>query len=114
MCNADPWKTSWIALKMGLATFIVPFMFFFAPVLLMQGEWAAIAQSLVSASIGVWFLAGATEGWFGGKLAMPLRVVLFGAALCLMHPGTITDMIGLAAGVPIYLWQRLQLRRATA
>ena len=114
MCNADPWKTSWIALKMGLATFIIPFMFFYAPVLLMQGEWPAIAQAFVSASIGVWFLAGSTEGWFGGKLAMPLRVVMFGAALCLIHPGTITDMIGLAIGVPIYLWQRLQLRRAAA
>ena len=114
MCNADPWKTSWIALKMGLATFIIPFMFFYAPVLLMQGEWTAIAQAFVSASIGVWFLAGSTEGWFGGKLAMPLRIVMFGAALCLIHPGTITDMIGLAIGVPIYLWQRLQLRRATA
>ncbi len=114
MCNADPWKTSWIALKMGLATFIIPFMFFFAPVLLMQGEWAAIGQAFVSAAIGIWFLAGSTEGWFGGKLAMPLRVVLFGAALCLIHPGTITDVIGLALGVPIYLWQRLQLRRAAA
>lgn len=112
MCNADPWKTSWIALKMGLATFIIPFMFFFAPALLMQGEWTAIAQAFVSASIGVWFLAGSTEGWFCGKLAMPLRVVMFGAALCLIHPGTITDLIGLAVGAPIYLWQRLQLRRA--
>ncbi len=114
MCNADPWKTSWIALKMGLATFIIPFMFFYAPVLLMQGEWTAIAQAFVSASIGVWFLAGSTEGWFGGKLAMPLRIVMFGAAICLIHPGIITDMIGLAIGVPIYLWQRLQLRRAAA
>ena len=114
MCYADPWKTSWIALKMGLATFIIPFMFFYAPVLLMQGEWTAIAQAFVSASIGVWFLAGSTEGWFGGKLAMPLRMVMFGAALCLIHPGTITDMIGLAIGVPIYLWQRRQLRRAAA
>lgn len=114
MCNADPWKTSWIALKMGLATFIIPFMFFFAPVLLMQGEWTAIAQAFVSASIGVWFLAGSTEGWFGGRLVMPLRIALFGAALCLIHPGTITDMIGLAIGVPIYLWQRMQLRRAAA
>jgi TRAP transporter 4TM/12TM fusion protein len=114
MCNADPWKTSWIALKMGLATFIIPFMFFYAPVLLMQGEWAAIAQATVTASIGVWFLAGSTEGWFGGKLAMPLRFVLFGAALCLIHPGTITDLIGLAIGVPIYLAQRLRLRRAAA
>ncbi len=114
MCNADPWKTSWIALKMGLATFIIPFMFFYAPVLLMQGAWVDIAQAFVSAAVGVWFLAGATEGWFGGKLAMPLRVVMFGAALCLIHPGTITDIIGLGIGVPIYLWQRARLRMAAA
>ncbi len=114
MCNADPWKTSWIALKMGLATFIIPFMFFYAPVLLMQGEWTAIGQAFVSAAIGVWFLAGSTEGWFGGRLAMPLRVLMFVAALCLIHPGTVTDFIGLAVGVPIYLWQRLRFRKAAA
>lgn len=110
MCNADPWKTSWIALKMGLATFLVPFMFFLSPVLLMKGDPATIVQAFVTASIGVWFLAGSTEGWFGGKLAMPLRVILFGAALCLMHPGSITDIIGLCIGVPLYLWQRSQHR----
>lgn len=110
MAQADPWKTSWIALKMGLATFLVPFMFFYSPVLLMQGEWLAITQAVVTASVGVWFLAGSTEGWFGGKLPMPLRVVLFAAALCMLHPGAITDIIGLAVGVPIYLWQRLRLR----
>jgi TRAP-type uncharacterized transport system fused permease subunit len=114
MAQADPWKTSWIALKMGLATFIIPFMFFYAPVLLMKGDWTDIIQATVSASIGVWFLAGSTEAWFGGRLAMPLRVVLFLAALCLIHPGTVTDLIGLAVGVPIYLWQRLRLRTSTA
>ncbi len=35
MAQADPWKTSWTALKMGLATFLVPFMFYDSPVLLM-------------------------------------------------------------------------------
>ena len=114
MAQADPWKTSWIALKMGLATFLVPFMFFFSPVLLMQGDPYTIVQAVVSASIGVWFLAGSTEGWFGGKLAMPLRLILFGAALCLLHPGTITDLIGFGIGAPIYLWQRLRHRKATA
>lgn len=110
MAQADPWKTSWIALKMGLATFLVPFMFYYSPVLLMKGEWLAIAQAVVSASVGVWFLAGSTEGWFGGKLAMPLRVVLFGAAICLLHPGAITDLIGFAVGIPIYVWQRMRHR----
>ena len=114
MAQADPWKTSWIALKLGLATFIVPFMFYYSPVLLMQGEWTSILQATVTASIGVWFLASATEGWFSGRLAVPLRVVLFVAALCMIHPGTVTDIIGLALAVPIYLWQRVQDRRAAA
>jgi len=111
MAQADPWKTSWTALKMGLATFLVPFMFYYSPVLLMQGDWGAIAQAVFSASVGVWFLAGSTEGWFGGRLAMALRVVLFGAALCLLHPGAVTDFIGFGAGVPIYLWQRMRAHR---
>ncbi len=110
MAQADPWKTSWIALKMGLATFIVPFMFYFSPILLWRGHWTEIVQAAVSGSIGVWFLAGSTEGWFGGRLALVLRALLFVAALCLIHPGTITDIIGLAIGVPIYLWQRLRKR----
>ncbi len=114
MAQADPWKTSWTALKMGLATFIVPFMFFFSPVLLMQGPWLGILQATISGAIGVWFLAGSTEGWFGGRLAMPVRVVLFGAALSLLHPGGVSDFIGLGIGLPIYLWQRLRLRQAAA
>jgi len=114
LAQADPWKTSWTALKMGLATFLVPFMFFFSPVLLMQGAWPDILQATITGAIGVWFLAGSTEGWFGGRLAMPLRVVLFFAALSLLHPGGASDFIGLGIGLPIYLWQRLRLRGSTA
>lgn len=114
MAQADPWKTSWIALKMGLATFLVPFMFFYSPVLLMKGEALAIVQATVSAAIGVWFLAGSTEGWFGGRLAMGLRVPLFFAALGLIHPGTATDLLGLSVGLPIWAWQRLRRRKALA
>jgi TRAP-type uncharacterized transport system fused permease subunit len=112
LAQADPWKTSWIALKMGLATFIVPFMFFYSPVLLWQGEGSAIAQAAVSGCVGVWLLAASTEGWFGAKLAPPLRVGLFVAALMLIHPGTVTDLLGVAIAVPTYLWQRLRARAA--
>lgn len=114
MAQADPWKTSWTALKMGLATFLVPFMFYFSDVLLWRGDWTAILQAAVTGSIGVWFLASSTEGWFGGKLALPLRIMMFGAALCLIHPGTITDLIGFAIGLPIYLFQRFRNRVQTA
>ena len=111
MCNGDPWKTSWAALKMGLATFLVPFMFFFSPALLMQGSVAEIIQVTVTGAIGVWFLAGSTEGWFGGKLATPLRVILFAAAIAVIVPETISDIVGLIVGFGIYSLQRARFRK---
>ncbi|MFM8991191.1 MAG: TRAP transporter large permease subunit, partial [Alphaproteobacteria bacterium] len=112
MANADPWKTSFIALKLGLATFIVPFMFFFGPELLMRGEWPAILQVLLSASAGVWVLAASTEGWYAGRaLPMGARVLLFACALCLIVPGTVTDLAGSIGAAAIWAWQR---RRAAA
>ncbi len=114
MCNADPWKTSWAALKMGLATFLVPFMFFFSPAILMQGPVSEIIQVTVTGAIGVWFLAGSTEGWFGGKLAMPLRVILFAAAIGVIVPETISDIVGLIVGFGIYFLQRARFRKAAA
>jgi len=110
LARSDPWKTSWVALKLGLATFIVPFMFFFSPVLLMQGTWPEIIQAGVTAAIGVLFLACGTEGWARGPLAMPLRVVMVIAALFCLHPGTITDVIGIAVGGAVYAYQALRHR----
>ncbi len=115
MCGADPWKTSFIAIKLGLATFIVPFMFFFGPELLMQGDAFYVAEVFVTASIGVFLLASSTEGWYaGGSIGWPARIVLFGSALCLMIPGLITDVIGLAGGVIVYVVQRLIVRPRSA
>jgi len=108
MANADPWKTSWIALKMGLATFIVPFMFFFSPVLLMQGTWPEIIQAGITASLGVLFLGAGTEGWARGPLALPLRVVMIAAALLCIHPGTVTDLVGVALGAAVYAYQAVR------
>ena len=115
MANADPWKTSFIALKLGLATFIVPFMFFFGPELLMRGEWPAILQVLLTASLGVWVLAASTEGWYAGRtLPMAGRVALFGCALCLIVPGTVTDLVGAAGAAAIWAWRRRGAHAAAA
>jgi TRAP transporter 4TM/12TM fusion protein len=106
MAKADPWKTSWAAVRIGLATFIVPFLFFYSPVLLGKGAWHEVLQGLVTASIGVYFLACATEGWINGPLALPLRVVLGAAALCLMIPEIYTDIGGLLVGAAVFAYQR--------
>jgi TRAP-type uncharacterized transport system fused permease subunit len=107
MAGADMWKTSVIAVKLGLATFIVPYMFWLSPALLAQGETFVVLQAFASAAFGVFLLACATEGWMlNGRLALPLRVASGVAGLMLMVPEIWTDLGGLAVGVALLAWQR--------
>jgi TRAP-type uncharacterized transport system fused permease subunit len=74
-----------------------------------------VLQVLVSAAVGVILLACATEGWLGAPLNWPLRAVTFVASLCLITPGTITDLIGLALAVAVWAYTRvLRARSITA
>ena len=109
MARADMWKTSVIALKLGLATFIVPYMFWISPALLAQGPLPEILQAFITASLGVYLLACATEGWMqNGPLPLPLRLLCGAAGLGLMAPELFTDIGGLTvAGLLLYRQHRL-------
>ncbi len=109
MARADMWKTSVIALKLGLATFIVPYMFWISPALLAQGPFLGIAQAFLTAALGVYLLACATEGWMqNGPLPLVLRLVSGAGGLCLMVPELYTDIGGLAvAGLLLFRQHRL-------
>jgi TRAP transporter 4TM/12TM fusion protein len=106
MAQADPWRTSWIAVKLGLATFIVPFMFFYAPALLGQGAPLDVLQVFGTAAVGVIALAASTEGWLNGPLDIAPRAAMFGAALALIAPVPAADMAGFAVIAGVWLWQR--------
>jgi TRAP-type uncharacterized transport system fused permease subunit len=95
-----------IAVKLGLATFIVPYMFWLSPALLAQGELLAILQAFGTATFGVFLLACATEGWMlNGRLPLVLRIVSGAAGLMLMVPEALTDVAGLAIGLGLLAWQ---------
>jgi TRAP-type uncharacterized transport system fused permease subunit len=112
MARADMWKTSVIALKLGLATFIVPYMFWISPALLAQGGLLEIAQAFLTASLGVYLLACGTEGWMqNGPLPVLLRVVSVAGGLSLMVPELYTDIVGLSvAGLLLFRQYRLYPR----
>lgn len=114
MAQTDPWRTSWIAVKLGLATFIVPFMFFYSPALLGQGHWLDVAQVSLTAAVGVYFLACSTEGWLYGRLRYWQQAAMFLAAICLITPEPISDMVGLGIGCAIWFAQRIRKGRNAA
>ncbi|MCG5499330.1 TRAP transporter permease [Ectothiorhodospira lacustris] len=106
IAGSEPMRTSVTAFKVGLAAFIVPFIFFYHPALLMEGEWTEIAQSFATAMVGVFMLAGAAQGWFFGAAGWPVRVLLFAGALMAISGDLLTDLLGLGLAVVLFLWQR--------
>ncbi|MEM6713100.1 MAG: TRAP transporter large permease subunit, partial [Pseudomonadota bacterium] len=94
--GANPMGTSVTSFKIGLAAFIVPFMFFYNPALLADGTWVEIGRALITASVGVALLSGGVQGYFfTGRLPMVARGLMLAAALFLIEGGLLSDAIGL-------------------
>ena len=106
--GANPMATSVTSFKFGLAAFIVPFMFFYNGALLMDGTWFEVTRAGVTATVGVFLLSAAVQGWFlGGRVAWFLRLGLLAAALLMIEGGLVTDLVGIGAAAAVYLVQRL-------
>src|SRR5690625_1490660 len=93
--RASLYDTSVAAVKLGLTGFIIPFMFVFAPSLLLIGSIPTILITTISAVIGVICLAASMHGsFFFGLTRFWERLMLFSAAILLIKPGLLTDIAG--------------------
>ncbi|MBF9041832.1 TRAP transporter fused permease subunit [Rhodobacterales bacterium HKCCE4037] len=120
--GANPMETSMASFKIGIAAFIVPFMFFYNGNLLMQGPavevageivhqapaWYNLVRAGLTATFGIFLLSAGIQGWFmGSRPAWFLRVALIVAALLMIEGGIWTDLIGIGTAVAIFLIQRI-------
>jgi TRAP transporter 4TM/12TM fusion protein len=103
IAEADPMRTGYTAWRLGLTAFIVPFMFIYGPPLTMDGTLWEILLASITSVIGVAFLAASIQGFALAKLGLIERGFLFSAALLLIKPGWITDLVGIGIGVFIAL-----------
>ena len=106
--GANPMATSVTSFKVGIAAFIVPFMFFYHSALLMEGTWGQILQAAVTAILGVFLLSSGVQGWWAGRTAgVPIRFVLLVAALCMIAGSLLTDIIGAVIAGALFILARL-------
>ena len=97
LARCNPTKTGFVAFRLSLSGFILPFMFVYNPVLLMQGSALDILQSLATALVGIYCLSASMEKYvWKFEVSQIERILLFAAALLLIVPGILTDLIGLA------------------
>jgi TRAP-type uncharacterized transport system fused permease subunit len=96
LAGANIWTTGWAAVRAGAPAYIVPFMFVYEPALLTIGDWATTLSSTITATVGVILLAAGLFGYLLRPASWWERGVLLVAALLLIKPGWITDLIGIA------------------
>lgn len=107
IAGANPAKVGWTATRLGIAGFLIPFIFVYSPVLLLEDAHVLqVIWALITASVGVVSLAGSVIGFLNGSLDRMQRVLLFAAALLLIDPGLITDAAGIVLLAGVYVWQR--------
>lgn len=106
IAESDPMKTGFEAFFVAMAGYLVPFMFVFNPVLVLQNAtniqivWAAI-----TAVIGVTLMAAGLQRYLMVELKSIMRGLVLACAVLLIHPSVITDIIGFVLGVYVVATQ---------
>jgi TRAP transporter 4TM/12TM fusion protein len=112
IARCSMWKAGWQAMKFAAAGFIVPFFFVYYPALLFQGPWTEIGLAFVTGGIGVVALAAGLEGYWLRTSTWLERGLMLAAALLLIDPGLVTDLVGLCLLATALIIQKV--RRADA
>jgi TRAP transporter 4TM/12TM fusion protein len=97
------------AVKLGATGYLVPYLFVFAPALLLIGSGIEVALAVVTGLIGVSCLAASLHGYFIAPTTWWQRLMLFATAIALLLPGAMPTLIG---GVLLALTLAAQLAAA--
>lgn len=97
LAGCDPNKTGYKAFRLAFCSFLMPYLFVYNPVLLMEGGVLDILWSLVTALIGAYLLSSGFEGFFfRWSLKWFERPLMILGAVMLIVPGMVTDLVGIA------------------
>ena len=107
-----PSEVGWTGFRISLAGFLIPFTFVYSPQLLLEGGTAlSITMSTITSFVGVIALAASLQNYLYVKMNLIQRVACFAGAVCLIFPGVITDVIGVALTAAVWFWQKQQQKQ---
>lgn len=110
--GGDPLKTGVNASKLGIAAFIIPYVFVLSPQLLGIGAaFGSVLFTTITAIIGMTGISGAMIGQFYCKANVLERLILLAGGLCLIDPQTLTDIIGIAILAAVFALQYFRTKK---
>ncbi|RLB92301.1 MAG: hypothetical protein DRH26_06545 [Deltaproteobacteria bacterium] len=103
IAGSNPMQTGWCSLRLGIAKYVLPFAFVFAPGLVFVGTWNQILFAIVGGFAGIYALTATTEGWIIAKIDWPLRILLALCAFLFFTPGIDISISGFAIQLPNWI-----------
>jgi TRAP-type uncharacterized transport system fused permease subunit len=120
IAGANLMETGNTAFKLGAAKALVPFVFMYAPsMLLVLGDFDLyqFAVAFTGCALGVVMMGAALTGYFIATMTLWQRYLLGAAAILVIAPGVQSGLVGAAMAFPVALlqftaWQRGRAEKA--
>lgn len=114
MADSNWIKTAFIALRLSIGALIVPFILIFNPGMILIGTTAQIIQTSVTSLFGITALGAGSMGYCMRKLNWGERIILCAAGICMVDPGTLTDVVGIAVMVAMFIYLKFSSKKRLA
>ena len=122
IAKAPPMKTAFNATRLAIAAFIVPYIFAMNPTMLFQFEGnlstaikvVLVVQIVLTSLMGLFGVAAALNGYLYRPINPLFRVLIAAGGLCMMIPGTLTDVVGLVAVGGVVVLQRMGAKQTSS
>ncbi len=113
IAKSKPMATAVTASRLAIAAFLVPYIFAFSPVLLMEGDVTivGIIWNTVAAMVGLFGVAAALNGHLITKINPVFRILLIVGGILLMIPGAYSDFAGVGLLVVVIALQCVLSRK---
>ena len=111
IAKAKAWDVGWQSMRFALAGFLIPYMFVYGPAMVLIGSATEITIAIVTGLIGTMALAAAAQGFLLRNATWIERGILLIAALFLIKPGWITDLIGLGLLILVAGFQYIKIKK---
>jgi TRAP-type uncharacterized transport system fused permease subunit len=103
IAGSNPMQTGFHSLRLGIAKYILPFVFVYAPGMVFVGTLPEIVFAIVGGFAGIYALTITTEGWCISKVGWPLRILMGICALLFFVPGLKMVVSGIDLNLPYWL-----------
>jgi TRAP transporter 4TM/12TM fusion protein len=111
IAGGDWVKTGFLAVKLGIVAFIIPYFFVLNPALVGRAPFVNVLIAAGTGFVGALALAYSLFGRFSGVLAYPIRAVYLAAGISLMYPNRYVSLIGFALAAVVWSLERLHKKR---